>query len=79
MYDEYHLNDGTPSYLSTTDTLDQDAALAMTPAEFDAEMRRLRDRARRRRRKPAHRRALRLALHAWPRAYMVPTRRTWQS
>lgn len=58
MNDHFHLNDDTPTYLYTADTLDQDAALAMTPEAVEAEMRRLSDRARRKSRKPAHRRAL---------------------
>lgn len=53
---DYHLD--TPTYLWTADTLDQDAALAMTPEEFEAEMKRLDICARRRERRPAHRRAL---------------------
>lgn len=56
---EHDLQHGIPSYLWTADTLDQHAALAMPPAEVDAEMRRLSDRARRQTRRPAHRRALR--------------------
>ena len=55
---ERDLQDGNSIYLWTVDTLDQDVALAMTPEEFAAEMRRLSDRARRRARRPAHRRAL---------------------
>ncbi len=58
MNDDFHLNDDTPTYLWTVDTLDQGTALAMTPEAFEAEMRRLSDRARRQSRKPAHRRAL---------------------
>ena len=61
MNDEFErdLNDGIPSYLWTPDTLDQGTALTMTTEQFNAEMTRLRNRARRRSRKPAHRRALR--------------------
>lgn len=56
---DYHLDDAdTPNYLWTADTLDQDAAMAMSEEEFKAEMKRLQIRAQRRSRKPAHRRAL---------------------
>lgn len=55
---ERDLQDGTPTYLWTVDTLDQDDALAMTPEEFRAEMKRLQIRAQRRSRRPMHRSAL---------------------
>jgi hypothetical protein len=60
MHDhDYHLDDlDTHSYLWTADTIDRDDALAMSLEEFEAAMMRLQIRARRRSRKPAHRRAL---------------------
>mgnify|MGYP000306313358 CR=1 FL=1 len=62
------INKFAGDYRWTADTLDHDIALAMTSEKFEAAMRRLRERARRRA-VARHTAALsRQALLAWPRA-----------
>lgn len=82
MYDDdFHRSDETPPYLYTVDTLDQNIALAMMPEEFEAEMRRLSARARRRSRRPAHRNALKagaVRLAACLRGSDEPASVSWQ-